>query len=332
MLKILIVQTSFIGDVVLATALAEKLHQTLGDDAQIDFLVRKGNESMFNGHPFVRKVWVWDRKKHKHRNLLALAKSVKHERYHKLINLQRFFSSGLLSVLSGAAELRGFDKNPFSAFYHIKVKHQIKANGTLHEVERNQLLITDLTDGIAAKPRLYPQMADFEHVAQYAQEPYIVIAPCSAWYTKQYPAAQWAAFIAMLPPNLKVYLIGAPADTAVAQQIIGLANKSACIDLCGKLSFLQSAALMASARMSYVNDSAPLHFASAMNAPVTAIFCSTLPQFGYGPLSDDSAVIQSAEELPCKPCGLHGHKQCPKGHFKCAYTILNTSLLERLND
>jgi ADP-heptose:LPS heptosyltransferase len=45
---------------------------------------------------------------------------------------------------------------------------------------------------------------------------------------------------------------------------------------------------MKDAAMNYVNDSAPMHFASAVNAPVTAVYCSTIPAFGFGPLSDRS--------------------------------------------
>ena len=70
--------------------------------------------------------------------------------------------------------------------------------------------------------------------------------------------------------------------------------------------------------MNYVNDSAPLHLASSMNAPVTAVFLSTIPQFGFTPLSDDSTVSETSLNLPCRPCGLHGKKACPEGHFRCA--------------
>ena len=77
---------------------------------------------------------------------------------------------------------------------------------------------------------------------------------------------------------------------------------------------------MQHAEMNYVNDSAPLHLASAVNAPVTAFFCSTVPEFGFGPLSDKS-IIKQVGEMSCRPCGLHGYKSCPLGHFDCAYKI-----------
>jgi heptosyltransferase-2 len=78
---------------------------------------------------------------------------------------------------------------------------------------------------------------------------------------------------------------------------------------------------MQGAVMNYVNDSAPMHIASAMNARVTAVFCSTVPAFGFTPLSDHHCIVQTQHPLDCRPCGLHGYKACPKGHFKCAETI-----------
>ena len=80
---------------------------------------------------------------------------------------------------------------------------------------------------------------------------------------------------------------------------------------------------MKNAKMNFVNDSAPLHFASAMNAPVTAIYCSTIPAFGFGPLSDISHIAEIDYKLDCRPCGLHGFKACPKGHFKCSEIDVN---------
>ena len=100
------------------------------------------------------------------------------------------------------------------------------------------------------------------------------------------------------------------------------------INLAGHLSFLDSTALMQSALMNYVNDSAPLHLCSATNSPVTAIFCSTIPEFGFGPLSEKSFVVQEQDNLVCRPCGLHGKKICPLGHFNCGQNINTNNLLE----
>jgi heptosyltransferase-2 len=87
---------------------------------------------------------------------------------------------------------------------------------------------------------------------------------------------------------------------------------------------------MKDALMNYVNDSAPMHFASAVNAPVTAVYCSTIPSFGFGPLSDKKFIVEIKAPLDCRPCGLHGYRACPRGHFNCAYKIEDDQLLQTL--
>jgi heptosyltransferase II len=315
--SILLIQTAFIGDVILATALIEKLHQFY-PEARIDFLVRKGNETLFTGHPFLNEVIVFD-KKRKYRNLFLLINEIRKSKYDVLINVQRFATTGIIAALSGAQEKIGFDKNPLSIFYSKKIKHEV---GQLHEGDRNQRLIEELTDAKSAKPRLYPSVSDFEKVKSYQTGIYYCIAPTSVWFTKQWPAEKWIELIQSIQGKVKsIFLLGAPADHHVCESIRLAAGFSGTINLAGKLSFLESAALMTKAQMNFVNDSAPMHLASAMNAPVTAIYCSTVPSFGFGPLSDQSFVIETKEKLDCRPCGLHGFKDCPKGHFKCAYSI-----------
>ena len=329
MYKLLVIQTAFTGDVVLATAVVEKLHLRY-PDAQIDFLLRKGNEGLLQGHPYVGKVIVWDKQKQKQVNLLRTAMRVRRERYTHVINLHRFGTSGFITFVSGAGYKAGFDKNPFSFCYTRKVKHIISApysDNPVHEVQRNQALIADITDDDFALPRLYPSAADHELVSQYQRVPYICIAPSSVWFTNHNPADKWVGLINVLPGHYPVYLLGAPGDKALAESIIEKTVHANVVNLCGKLSFLQSAALMQDADMNYTNDSAPLHFASAMNAPVTAVYCSTVPAFGFGPLRNNGKVVEIKERLYCRPCGLHGHKACPEGHFRCAMDITNEQLL-----
>jgi lipopolysaccharide heptosyltransferase II len=331
--KFLVIQTAFIGDVVLATALLEKLHACF-PEARIDLLIRKGNEALFNGHPWLHETLVWDKRRNKLGNLWRLIKRIRRERYDTVINVQRYAATGILTAMSGAKETIGFDKNPLSRLFSKRVPHVI---GGLHEVDRNQALISAFTDEKPARPRLYPTKADEEKVAVYKGRPYITISPASVWFTKQYPAEKWSDFIGVLPAEYAVYLLGGPDDAELCGALAAgkadggqAGNKPSVLSLAGKLSFLQSAALMQDAVMNYVNDSAPLHFASAVNAPVTAVYCSTIPAFGFGPLSDNRHVVELEEPLPCRPCGLHGYKACPLGHFNCAYKIQSRQLLETL--
>jgi len=281
--------------------------------------VRKGNESLMKEHPFVNETLVWDKKEGKYTNLFLLLKKIRTREYDAVINLQRFAASGILTAFSKAKERIGFKKNPFSFMFDRVLIHSI-GNRTVtgvHEVNRCLSLIEHLTDNQPQKPQLYPSDNDWEYIKQYTNEPFITISPASVWFTKQVPKAIWIDFIKSIPQQ-KIYLLGGPVDVALCNEIKKACDNSNLHILAGNLSLLQSAALMSYANMNYTNDSAPMHLCSAMNAPVTAVFCSTIPEFGFGPLSDKSFVVETRENLDCRPCGLHGFNACPKGHFKCS--------------
>ena len=329
MKKILIIQTAFLGDVVLATALIEKLY-TFYPEAQLDFLLRKGNEGLLKGHPLLHQVLVWNKQEGKYKSLMKLLGQIRSEQYDLVVNVQRFGATGILTALSGARETVGFDKNPFSRFFTRRYTHDVKS-GT-HEVARNHLLISSITDSTSARPKLYPSEVDFAKVQELKHEPFICMAPTSVWFTKQYPQEQWVALLNSLEAKYKVYLLGSPADKAHCDQIMQQSSNGRVQNLCGQLNLLQSAALMRDAVLNYVNDSGPMHLASALNAPTCAIYCSTVPRFGFGPLADFARVVEREEPLYCRPCGLHGYKACPEGHFKCAREIRNEQLLQVLQE
>jgi len=343
MQKLLVIQTAFIGDVVLATSLIESLHQQY-PQAAIDVVVRKGNEPLFNEHPFISEIIVWDKKQHKYLNWFSILKKIRANKYNVLINVQRFAATGLWTVLSKANTTIGFDKNPFSFLFTHTVKHDVTKNA-VHEINRNHKLTESLGALQLCMPKLYPTKSDFDKVKKYQTEKYITMAPASVWFTKQFPISAWVSFIQALPFDGTIYILGGPGDKSIGDSIVdevSISNSNTSntlnlssaskkiINLSGELSFLASAALQQKAVLNYVNDSAPLHFCSAVNAPVVAIYCSTIPAFGFGPLSTHSFIVETQEKLTCRPCGLHGKKQCPLGHFNCAKTIANTQLIAPL--
>ena len=313
-MKIIIIQTAFIGDIVLATPIIEKLKSEY-PKCHIDFLARKGNELLFEGHPKLNRVLVFD-KKNKYKELIRLVKEIRSESYDYVINVQRFFTTGLITALSGGRIKIGFGKNPMSFFFTKRYKHIISTKAGIHEIDRNLSLIQTLTNKKKQKPMLYPSERDMQVVPKGHE--YICIAPASNWLTKQFTLDKWCELVHRIPKHYIIYLIGGKQDIALCEKIKAETDDKKIKIFAGKLSFLESAALIQQAKMTYTNDSAPLHFASAMNAPVTAIFCSTIPEFGFGPLSDNSVTVETDTNLPCRPCGLHGKKKSPKKHFKCS--------------
>jgi heptosyltransferase-2 len=325
---ILIIQTAFIGDTILASHFARAV-KDLYPNSKIHFFLRKGNESVIQGLPTIDKVWVWDKAGGKTKNLLKLIWELRKIQFDMVFNLHRHFNSGLVSTLSKSKFKAGFKQNPLSFFYTHKVDHLIPHKtmaGVWHEVQRNLQLLqkADPTFKIVDnsknyKPELPLQEKNFNKVSSYIGGDYFVVAPASVWFTKAWSESKYRQLTLELSKQGRVYLIGGPDDRELCERLSKDIPQTE--NLCGKLNLLDSAALMKKARRVFVNDSAPLHLASCVNAKTTAIFCSTIQEFGYTPLADDSLVVDVGNSLSCRPCGLHGHKSCPLGHFKCSEQI-----------
>ena len=312
--KYLIIQTAFIGDVILATPVIESLKKH-NPEIRIDVLVKKENSSVLDGNKSINKVFTLDKSK-KLKSIFSLIQTFRSIRYDCIINLHRFASSGIICALSGGKETRGFSKNPLSMFYSKKIKHIIQDG--IHEVDRNLSLIDDIVAQSIRKPHIDISDEVRQSISSYQSKKYYCLAPASVWKTKEAPLSIWSKLIEQLngPEESHIFLIGGPKDFEKSEALKKSSQHKNIINLCGKLSLIESAALMQNAVRNYVNDSAPLHLASALNAPVSVFYCSTSPKFGFGPLSEDSKIIE-VKNLDCKPCGLHGHRSCPKGHFKC---------------
>jgi ADP-heptose:LPS heptosyltransferase len=315
--KFLVIQTAFLGDVILATPVVSELAR-LFPDSRIDILVRKGNETLLSNNQKINEVLILDKKAPKFQTLKILLKKIRANKYDEVINLHRFASTGILTAFSGAKHKVGFDKNPFSFAYSIKIQHKLTGE---HEVQRNLACIAHLGAASMVKPELFPSEIDFQKVKPFMEQKYYCLAPASVWFTKQLPISKWIELARILSKLGKVYFIGGPGDKDLCDSIIEKVEGDSCENVAGNFSFLESAVLMKNAKRNYVNDSGPMLICSAMNAATTAFYCSTIPSFGFGPLADDSEIIETELELTCRPCGLHGFKACPKSHFNCGNSV-----------
>ncbi len=318
---ILIIQTAFIGDTILASHFARAVKDQY-PNSKIHFFLRKGNESVIQGLPTIEKTWVWSKENGKTKNLFKLILELRKIKFDMVFNLHRHFNSGLVTALMKSPVKVGFQQNPLSFFYTRKINHQIPDPRGWHEVQRNLELLPGfkiVDNSKIYKPELPLQEKNFLKVSSYVNEPYFVMAPASVWFTKAWSEEKFRELTTHLTHMGKVYFIGAPSDKELCDRIRKDLPQTE--NLCGALSLLDSAALMKNAKRVFVNDSAPLHLASCVNAKTTAIFCSTVPAFGYTPLAEDSVVVDVGNTLSCRPCGLHGHKSCPLGHYKCSLDI-----------
>ena len=213
--NVLVIQTAFIGDAILATSVIEKIHQFY-PTSNIYFLIRKGNESLFSGHPFLKEVWTIDKKK-KYKSYFDVLLKIRQKKFDLLINLHRYFSTNLIALLSGARLKAGYHKLPFNFFFTSSKKHSI-GDGR-HETERNHTLIAFITDSKPARPKLYPAQTDFQFVDTLKSVKYICLFPASLWQTKQWPIQKWVELCNRVQ-NFKIYLLGGENDVKVCSEIM----------------------------------------------------------------------------------------------------------------
>jgi heptosyltransferase-2 len=184
------------------------------------------------------------------------------------------------------------------------------------------------------RPRLYPTAADRDaahellQAAGAARNRRVALAPGSIWGTKRWPG--YAALAALIAPDARPVIVGSADDASLAAEIVA-ASAGAAVDATGKLTLLQSAALIARCSALVCNDSAPLHLASAMDTPTVAIFGPTVPEFGFAPLASRSFVA-GRSGLPCRPCDRHGPITCPLGHWRCMREVTPAAVLDLLHE
>lgn len=315
----LVVQTSFLGDVILTTPLIAEL-ATRGP---VDVLATPLGATALANNPDIRSIIRYD-KRGTYGAALGLWSTVKEIRslrpYEAAYLAQGSFRSGLLAMLTGARQRIGFASSTGRALYTDQVAYRPDR----HHAERLwSLAMSDCADPPTRdqiRPRLYPSDEERRIVDGLLRrggtngEPIVALAPGSAWGTKRWP--YYVELARRLSSDYRIAIVGSKADLATAASIIDALPGQSVIDGVGTLSLLASAELIGRAQAIVTNDSAPQHLASAMGTPTLAIFGPTVPEFGFGPLAERKAVAGHTG-LSCRPCDRHGPQRCPLGHWRC---------------
>ncbi len=333
---ILIIQTAFAGDLILTTPLIQEAAR-VHPGVPIDVLCIPSTAALLANHPGVRRCIVYDKRKGNPK-LLVLLRALARERYALCLCPHRSFRSAVLARATRAPRRICFDRSAAPWLFTETVPYA----ASLHEVDRNRSLLTGGRMPVPAvlPPRLFPSTSDRDSVAallrRYAPGgEYICIAPGSVWATKRWTEEGFAQLARHFAFTHTVFLVGGEEDRALCARIAAHsdaahsdaahsgsssedtpAGSRRIVNLAGELGFLAAAALIEGASVLVSNDSAPVHLASAMAAPVVEIYGATVPAFGFSPYDVPHRIVQR-EDLDCRPCAIHGGAKCPIRTFAC---------------
>ena len=333
----LVIQTSFLGDVILTTPLIAELARR----GPVDVLVTPQGAAVLANNPNIHHTIRYD-KRRTYGSALGLWQTIREIRsrrpYDAAYLAQGSFRSGLLAMMTGATERIGFARSTGRVLY----TRQLPYRPDRHHAERLwSLSMSECADPPSSeqvRPRLYPSDEERRTVdfllrqAGSTEDPFVALAPGSAWGTKRWP--YYVELAKRLSDHSRIAIIGSKADEEIAAQITDSLPPRCVINAVGTLSLLASAELIGRAQAIVTNDSAPQHLASAMGTPTLTIFGPTVPEFGFGPLAERH-VVAGHDGLSCRPCDRHGPQRCPLGHWRCMRELgpdyISSLLTEVLN-
>ncbi|MBD3290494.1 lipopolysaccharide heptosyltransferase II [candidate division KSB1 bacterium] len=314
--KILIIQTAFLGDVIMSTPLVRAARQTF-PDAKIDVLTIPETAIVFEHNPHVNEILHFD-KRQLRKKLVAFFKvvsQIRSRKYDLAISIQSSMTSSLLMLLGGVPERTGFARQKLVTMpvthkrgYHVRIRY-LKLLKYFSDEEfdaQSELFWTDQEESKAEK-----LIAECRRNHKFV----LGVAPGSIRNTKQYPKHYYAELLRLLKNDeIQVVLFGAKNEQQLCKDISRDSASDAMV-MAGKLSVLESAALIEKVDLMLTNDSAPLHIANAVKTDVYAFFGPTVRRFGCYPYRSNDRMLEI--ELYCRPCSKHGTRKCPESHFRC---------------
>ncbi len=321
MKKYLLIRLGAIGDIVLATAAIEAISKA-EPDSQIDLVCKARFAGLLQGNPHISNFHAFDEKgRHKGlRGLLLFIHELSANKYSFIIDLQNNPRSRMIALCLNAGKKIHWPKDT----WRRRMLVWGQGSGKTYKTVIQRYLAAVEKAGIKqpeAKPKLYP-VADPS--IKLPQGGYIAIAPGAHWPTKR-----WTGYSELITKigngKWEIVIVGDKNDRAIAEMIIKTSGANA-TNLCGLLDLAQLTYVLSQAKLLVTNDTGAMHIAEAAGTPVVAIFGPTVKQFGFAPWRKESRVIET--ELDCRPCALHGSKQCPRGHFNCMKLIT----AEQVND
>jgi heptosyltransferase-3 len=334
--KILVIKFRHIGDVLLTIPAIKALKETF-PDASISVIVNSGTEDVLTGIPFINEVMVFDRSvKNMHPGKrymkeLVLLKKIRSKGFDMTVALTKGDRAAIMSFLSGARYRLAANPGKKGIIgKRYLYTHLARIDKQKHMVLQNLDVVGyfGITTDNKEIDFFIPRDEEFKVKKIFKQynikknDHVVHVHTTSRWLFKCWKDEYIAEVVNWLINNgLKVVVTSAPDDKELkkAKKILSLVgDRPACpesvvgdsmaepvnlgqslLDLCGKTSIKELAAISKASDLFIGIDSAPMHIAAAVGTPVIALFGPTEESL-WGPFGSEHIVI--SKNLSCKPC------------------------------
>lgn len=311
--SVLFIRLSSVGDIVLTEPAVAAVREAL-PDARIGFAVKAAFRELVSSNPDISRVHTLDQG-----GLRSLVEDVRSERYSAVVDLHRNVRTARIVRSSGIPTSTAYVKRERSDTVRVRLLHRPFRASRLLVRRYLDALVPLGIDAETRPPRLHVAPADASAAAALLDEfgavrgEFAVIVPGSVWPTKRWPADRFARLASGLVSQLglRVLLVGAGGERELCETVERDAGEGV-VNLAGRTSLGETAAVISTARLFVGNDSGPTHMAVALGVPAVAIFGPTDPgQFDF---SGHALVYR---DLACSACSFYGGERCPLGHWDC---------------
>jgi lipopolysaccharide heptosyltransferase I len=325
--RIALIKPSALGDIVHSLPVLCAIRARF-PDSQITWVVNLSYESLLRGHQALDATLAFDREATKSAvKLIRFARRLRAGRFDLVIDLQGLLRTGLMAAVTGAARRVGLSSSREGAsFFYTDV---IPDDWKTHAVDRYWRIATAL--GAGAGPKCFdvplePEAVDWaDRQLARLDRPCLILAVGARWLTKRWPPEHFAALAgeAMGHSGGSVVFVGSRDESLLAQRCAALLPVPS-LDLSGRTTLPQLAAILSRADVVLANDSGPLHLAAALGRPVIAPYtCTDVRRHGpYGAIAGAIATTVSCRASYVRRCD----------HLSCMTELTPDRLWPRLGE
>lgn len=284
--SILVITLSNIGDVILTTPVIDALCKNF-PGAAIDVMVSLRAKEIFHNNSKIREVMVYN-KFSSFKDKFKLILGLRTKSYDMVIDLRHT----LVPLFLNSRYRTSLFFRPAKKALYMKDIHLSKLKGLGIDISDAEFLIETKKEDDEYAERVLKSISNKGNL--------IVIAPGARSSVKRWEVDNFKEVAKKLTGDFKaaIILIGDKDDHPYTNEIAkSLAGNF--LNLSGKTSLMQLAALLKHAKLLISNDSAPMHLATALKVPVIAIFGPTDSR-KYAPRRENDIVVK--KELKCAPC------------------------------
>lgn len=317
-MKVLIIRFSSIGDLTQALSIPGLIN-SYHPDAEIHFVTRQDLAELVLEHPAVFKVWSLDRKLG-FSGLRSLTKELAKENFTHIYDAHNNLRSWYIRTFVKAAGKLTRPMMRFKRF--LLINFQINLFEKPFSGQRDLLKPLEKWNMPFKLPPTPQLFLKANKVPELPSGDFIVLAPSATYELKRWPLEYWDELIKRNSDKKFVVLAG-PGDTFTQ----GLNGNSNVLNLTGKTSLAESAAVIKKAKFAVCNDTGLLHFAEQLGVPAIALMGPA--PFGF---PSRPATLIMELNLPCRPCSKHGQGPCTNPSFQqCLRGISAESVSLQMN-